>query len=66
MMKRTRTVQEMEESKELVQEWCIAHNFPCKVVENKKVIWQTNYQTGEYNSETDSTTWHSREYFFEK
>ena len=66
MFKRVMTIGEMIESKKLIIAWCTAHNFPCKITEDKKVIWQTNFQTGEYNSETDSITWHNREYFFEK
>lgn len=62
----TMTEKEMEKNKKSIMIWCTAHNFPCKIIEDKKVIWQTNYQTGEYNSETNSITWHNREYFFEK
>ena len=66
MFKKVFTEEEMEKSKKAIMTWCVAHNFPCKIIEDKKVIWQTNYQTGVYNSETNSFTWHSREYFFEK
>ncbi len=60
------TMEEMQVKKELVMEWCIAHHFPCKIIDDKKVLWQTKIQTGEYDSENDSTTWHNREYFLKK
>lgn len=43
--------------------WAHAHNYPILII-SRKVLWLTNYQCAEYDSEEDSVTWLNREYFF--
>ena len=50
------------EEMEVMMAWCKAHRFPVKQVKNV-LYWRTNYQTAEYDTDTQTTVWHSVEYF---
>ena len=42
-------------------EWCEAHNYPWKIVDNK-FYWQTNYQCAEVD-EDGHIHWHHPNFF---